>query len=270
MEPQPPVVPPIDGVASLNVSKPSSGRPPIPALVGKTLSSFGRRDSQYLPFEFPLRIDNQDTFSGRTYDQMLQLVNADLPVTREEFIRMWKTILYKRTQDVYSAVMGSLPVNWLNISRSLPLPAPLADVTDAIGEFYSIARGIQCIATPPVIPANHLPWMDLDADLIQRWGPFCNRFKTLFAMGSLPPLEDYNNRPLMLTTIQDDNALRTIRAHTNEATSWDCYIRFLNDDLFTPQVDITNDSNSYFYARLHDRNSEFADYLNSYVLDSNS
>lgn len=86
VQPQAPVSAPI----------PSSSRPEITALRGNVLFTFGRRDNTYLTYDFAVNITAQNTLSGRTYDQIQELVSADLPITRDNFIRMWKTLILKR------------------------------------------------------------------------------------------------------------------------------------------------------------------------------
>lgn len=70
-------------------------------------------------YDFPVNITAQNTLSGRTYDQMLQIVNADLPITRDNFIRMWKTLILKRVQDVYGKEKHVRPANFIRLERSI-------------------------------------------------------------------------------------------------------------------------------------------------------
>ena len=68
---------------------------------GEILSIFKGKDNIYRVYDCAITIDSQETVSGTTCDQLIQLVRTDLPINKNDFIRMWKTLLFKRVQDVY-------------------------------------------------------------------------------------------------------------------------------------------------------------------------
>lgn len=60
----------------------------------------GTSANLYDPHDLTVQIGNQDTISGLTYDTLLGLVSTQFAFTRAQFIRMWKTLIWKRVHDV--------------------------------------------------------------------------------------------------------------------------------------------------------------------------
>ncbi len=66
----------------------------------------GRMDHRWVLHDLIVNINNQDNLATRTYDIMASLIRVDFPMTRAQFITIWKTLLYKRVQDVYTREKG--------------------------------------------------------------------------------------------------------------------------------------------------------------------
>lgn len=60
-------------------------------------------------------------------------MNTDLPITGENFIRMWKTLILKRVQDVYEKEKHVRSDHYVRLDRSILTPAPLTDLLYALG-----------------------------------------------------------------------------------------------------------------------------------------
>lgn len=120
-----------------------------PYLTGPNLMPFGRRDCDYTPLVFIIQIGGQNTLSGATYDQLEQLVNVTPPITKENFIRMWMSLMLKRAQDVYEQEKHQRAPNFVRLVRNILLLAPLADLLFRIGQHHSMARGYIYNVVPP-------------------------------------------------------------------------------------------------------------------------
>lgn len=164
-------------------------------LTGRNLMTFGRLDSDYAIQDRVVQIANQNTLSGLVYDQLEQLVNVNLPITRDEFIRVYKTLLLKRVQDVYEKEKLVRPDHYVRIARNIQLPAPLAETLSAIGSFHSAADGMIYHAVQPARAANPENWWAVDNDLILNWSKAIGRLSHQYVMSEFPSFTDYADRP---------------------------------------------------------------------------
>lgn len=213
----------------------------MPSLQYPAISyTFGRMDSDWTTHDHTLLIANQDTVSGMTYDQIEQLVTIALPLPRAQFIRMWKTTILKRAQDVYEIEKKQRPPNRLNLHRSLQIPATLSDLLHSIGSFHSNATGIIHDIIPPARPQDDIPeFWELDDDIITLWQRTMGRVDTLYQMKDFPSQGETIDKPLMLTMLHQEDNYSQVKAWTNEPTMNDAYIRMMHDDLFAPHEYIT-------------------------------
>lgn len=245
-------------------------RPQIPCLTGITLSTFGRRDNRYRTLDYAIQIAGQDTVATSTYHQMTQICNSILPITVVEFTRMWKTLILKRTQDVYEKEKHNRADHFVRLDRSILTPAPLSDLLYSIGQFVSQSIGMQFHVTPPAHAAEPPNWWTVDAAILSNWNLLCNRMKKMYLMREFPSPSDYDGRPLVLTNIHDQGDFRSVSSYTNEPTPSDAFVRLVNDELFVPANAITYDTSSYLLVDSLHRQSVVGNYVGSYVLESNS
>lgn len=136
---------------------------------------FGRLDSDYFILNRVLAIDNQDTVPGMVYDQMQQLVSVDLLLTRAQYIRVNKTLLLKRVQDVYEKEKSVRPDHYIRIARNIRMLAPLAETLSAIGAYHSNADDVLYHVVQPDLPAQPPEWWNVDPALIVLWNQMMGR-----------------------------------------------------------------------------------------------
>lgn len=242
----------------------------IPYLSGATLLDFGRRDSDYRVRDFVLNIGEQQTLPVRTYSQMEQLVRVDLPITREQFTRMWRTLILKRVQDVYEHEKHQRAEHFIRLVRNILVPAPLADLLYSIGQMHSSARGFVYDTIPPPRPANPPDWTIIDPAIVANWTLTMNRMKHQFMMKEFPAMRDYQNKPLCLVRIHDANDMREVKAYTNEPQPSDALIAMVNDRLYQDAHNVTYNECSLRMTDSLDRLSICCEYVGSYVLSSTS
>lgn len=203
---------------------------------------FGRTQSDYTVRDFKLSIDNQNSLSKATYQQIFNLSLDQLPITEDEFVRMWKTLILKRVQDVYESTKCQRSPNFVRIIRNIYLPAPLADLIYSIGSFTEDKLGIVMTMVPPDQAAKPEPWWTADPDIIANWILLTNRIQDRFVMKEFPSNRDVEGRALVLTSRKVTHNYCEVRSFTNSPTPADGMIRLLNDELF---------SNGYGFADCH-------------------
>lgn len=238
---------------------------------------FGKMDSDYTVVDHTLQVANQDTLSGAVYEQLRMISSIELNMTKPHFIKVWKQILLKRAQDLYEMEKQVKPEHRLDINPTNVVPAPLADISTALGSFQSAVTGHDHHIIPPAFAENDDLW-DIDDELFNDWQILCSRIQHHYKM-KIPPAEfESDHRPIALTYVAETRAavqhirprMIRIKAYTNEPTPTDALLRSVNDDLF-----IEEDEWSYNHAHLF-MSPEFNQlqvvntYVGSYVLDSNA
>lgn len=194
---------------------------------------FGRLDSDYTRRPFAVNIDAQNAMPIAVYLQLVQLTSLDLPITQDEFVRMWKTLLLKRCQDVFEMERSMRPDHFIRLNRNIAVPAPLADLLFAIGSHHCPADGVIYEMIPPDRPAAPPNFWTTDAAIVANWQLACNRMQHLFTMKEYPAMTDFKERPIMLTSriVIDDDYARIV-AHRNTPTPADAMLRLIHDELF--------------------------------------
>lgn len=235
--------------------------------------NFGQLDSDYTQDALTLQLANQVNLPTAVYETISSLVTIDLGITLETFIRIWRTIMLKRAQDVAEELSGARTNNYLRFTRSIPLPGPLYDLIDGLGIYDSKIRGVTYFVNPPERPAAQAPnYWTYNVAAMQQWIREMRRIGTQYVVKDYPDKTTIHNRPLVLTTFNDTNhnETRLIYGYTNEPTKNDALIRFVNDDLFDQHEYVTFANSHTRLSRKTDISAVRADYVASYDLESNS
>lgn len=240
----------------------------IPILSGHLLLDFGRLDSTHRIHNLRISIANQETIASYTYQQMEQLSAVALVIEMNDFIRLWKTLILKRVQDVYKQEKHRRAPDFIRLMRNLPIPAPLADLLYCLGQKRSSAVGtiLDMVLPPKVTPASD--WWTLDETILDHWCLTNSRMSTLYQIKEFPAPSEFQDRTIGFTAIQDVGELRFVKSHTNEPSVTDGFIRFVNDDLFqNPYLYVTCDLR---IVEALERHSIAGNYVGSYELQTNS
>lgn len=212
--------------------------PPIgeqnPDHQARIILDFGRLDSDYHIQDIAVQISIQDSLPTVTYQQLVQLTTMDLPITLAQFVRMWKTLILKRVQDVYENEKRVRSEHYIRLHRNILVPATLGDLLYQIGAFHSPSNGIVYHLTPPLRPANPPSWWIIDDNILAGWIQLTIRFRDIFTMKEFPSPADYEGRAMLMTTITDEGDTRRIKSLTNDPRPVDAFIRFMNDELYDP------------------------------------
>lgn len=194
-------------------------------MLGSLVSDQRIRDHQIL-------IDNQETLPRATWCQFHQMALQDLPINEDDFVRMWKTLILKRVQDVYEFEKHRRADHYVHLVHNINVPAHLADLLYSLGPYFDPLEGVNHHITPPPRPAVPQPWWLIDDEVLQNWSMTMNLMAHLFEMKQYPQSFECISTPLIHTSIQDDAGLRTIRARYKGPTESDVFLRLLNDEIF--------------------------------------
>lgn len=231
---------------------------------------FGLCSSTGYVHDISVSINNQNTLSGTTYDQLEILCNDEqktLPISRDDFIRMWKTIILKRVQDVFQEEKKRVIDNRIFFSCSLQVPLTLYDLLISLGCFESKVNGtIYHIVLPKVKDAAEEKWWTLDDEITKNWIMTMAMMQHRFQMGVFPNSDSIMGSTLMLTTISDlANGQRTIKMVTNEVHQSQSFVRLVNDDIFEPDTRVTFDNCHLYAFNTKHQNSAMLQYVGDYV-----
>lgn len=193
---------------------------------------FGRLDSDFHMVDHTVQIATQDTLPRATWRQLHQMTFVEPPITEDEFVRMWRTLILKRVTDVYESEKRVRANQFIRLSRNLTVPAPLADLLYSLGSYFDPLEGVFHHIIPPAAPAAPENWRTVDATILQNWCTYMNRMSGAFVMKEFPPISQYEGTNLFHCTRQVAGQVCTIKARYKGTTPADAYIRFVNDELF--------------------------------------
>ncbi|XP_059487742.1 uncharacterized protein LOC132203757 isoform X1 [Neocloeon triangulifer] len=177
-----------------------------------------------------LRIENQNTLSSAVYDLFATLMlPRKLAMERSEFIRMWKSLLLARVQQVLRK--EEFTEKPLFEPFGTLVPAPLGELLDAIGSFSSQARGGIYRIKPPENKGED--WWKMDNELLRKWWLLKTQMKRHYKLLEFPSKDDVQNRPLMLLLRPEEGQEEPfIKAWTNEPPPELPHLHLVNDPLF--------------------------------------
>lgn len=230
--------------------------------------NFGRCDPLRDVETFEVSIDTQDTLSALTYNTLVDVCLDDIPITEEAFIRMWKTLLLKRCQDVFEKEYKQRPQNYVRLDRQVTIPAPLGDLLSSIGQFMSYSIGREFNIRPPARPVADIPrWWNLDQAIITNWQLTMETLHTEYQMKEYPSPSTYDSCPILLCTPNRANGYVDVKALTNEPKLTDGFITAVNDDLRVAAAPYDYDnSHLIMTSRLNEAQIR-TQYVQGYIID---
>ena len=271
---------PVSSTASGSKTKASSGpadkeggpaahRPaslPIVNLVNMRLG-FGRMDSVQPIVAATLTIDTLDQVAKITYDQISQLSLTAPPLAQEEFIRVWKTILLYRVQNIQECELIVAPPHRIKLAPSLLLPRPLGDLVYHLGRWQSQTNGIIYDVRAPIKPAEHIPdWWTVIPDLMIKWQTFLSRAANYYMCMEMPRKFAFEGQPLVVIAVkQYANRLVQAKSLTNEPQMSDAIIRLVNEPEMFQGSGITFETNHLIMSQEANLDVLPVKYVASYV-----
>lgn len=228
------------------------------------IMDFGHNDSTSRIYDITMNIANQDTISGLTFDQLHQLTAVDAPMTRDQFIRTWKTLILHRVQILQGNELSAPLAHFHDFATDTKVPATLGDLLHRLGQFKSSTDGRTYNLLAPPQPDQLPDWWNIDANLFHHWNQYMARMETKYLMTTYPHPLKTEGTALITTTIQDAQAYRSVRTITSEADPDDGYVRFVNDDIFYPNDHTTYATSDYYMIRELHHDTTVANYIAAY------
>lgn len=206
---------------------------PIPVMNNPRVADlFNRMDRDGNIVEHVVDIDAQNTLSGEVYDTLQQISSTPLPISRANFIRIWKTLMLKRVQDIYENEHKQRPDNYVRLNRQILTPAPLADLLHTLGSFYSANTGRFHFLSPPSVSAKKEEFWTVDQNSIRDWELLTRYMDRNYTMREFPSQRETDARAIALTFVSRTTTHSRVKALTNEPRLADAFIRLVNDELF--------------------------------------
>lgn len=168
--------------------------PTIPLLNPSELIHLARTDADYIFVDQPLDVADQTNLPTATYNQLVALRVVDLPLTQAEFTRVWRTLLLKRTQDIYEKCHSTRPDHYIRVTQQTLVPGPLSDLLYHLGSEYNTNRGVWYVTTPPDRAAQPPDWWTVDAAIFSRCNLTMASLARQYVMRELPDAGHERNR----------------------------------------------------------------------------
>lgn len=209
--------PPREGLSSV----PYAGKPHVKL-------NFGRHDADGTIMPMPVNIEGTKILAAATYQFMSSLSIAEPPLTEDQFVRMWRTVVLKRAQDVYEATSGVRPDGFIRFGTTLTIPRPLADFVAAIGRYTSIQLDVHFDPSPPVKTSPPQDWYTVDTTIYHNWQIWMIRMKNLYQCVDFPRRSQVIGLPYAIMSFEyDKRDLNGVITITHEATSSDALLFFV-------------------------------------------
>lgn len=246
--------------------------PSLPMLKARHMTRcFSRKDSDYFTVVHTVRVSAQETMPSLVYDIMQSITTEPMLLTKQQFTRMWKTLLLKRAQDAYESAYSRRPDHFIRLTRNMIIPGPLGDLLHSIGYFHSTRTGRHHRTVQPAKSATPEDFWTVDSVTQDTWNLEMNRFKNIYTMKEYPSTSQCDERPMMLCQVSSYvEPLRIVKAATCEPKQSDAFVLMMQDKLYDDQP-VTN----YDRCRLVMTSSINVDqlrreYVHSYVIEDNS
>lgn len=178
-----------------------------------------------------------------TYQQMVNTLGGviDPPITQADFLRMSRTLLLKRLQDLVEGTTGIRPENAIRLARTITVPQPLGELLYALGYYYSQWNGIRYELRPTPQPAQPEPWRQVDPAIVAHYRQFLEMTKERYRQCTFPKLNDLIGQPLMFCVKNEADNMCQILAPGPVPTPADSFLRFVHEEFFTaPPFAIAN------------------------------
>lgn len=229
---------------------------------------YGRMDSDFFVREHTMRVDNQTTLSSAVYNVLAELVTWPLPITQDEFIRMWKTLMLKRIQDVFESEKSRRSDHFVRLVRNIPLPAPLGDLLHSIGYFHSTKTGYLHHVVQPARASTPETFWTVDPAITASWINTMNRLSHIYTMKEFPTMSQCEGRSMLLTTVSAWNTpMRSVNSFTNETYMTDGFIHAMNNQLYEADPIITFANSHLIMTNAFEHTSVRQQYVYSYAID---
>lgn len=235
--------------------------------------TFGKLDSDYHVHSRALQIDNVVSIPTLVHEILSSIVTVEIGMTNEEITYVTQVLLLKRVQDIYRRAYAARPPNMITLPRIALIPGPIHDLLNSIGTFHSKVTGVNYISVPPQRLQPVPNYWEVNLQIFRRFNLLMSRMQHQYTMRSFPSLTDTEDRPLILTELSSYDDLEDevfVKSWTNEPRPSDALMRSVCDDIYEADNLINYDNCKLTMSQRIVKPAIIAEYVGSYVNESNS
>lgn len=188
-------------------------------------------------------------------------------ITEDEYLRMSRTLVLKRLQDIVEFQSGIRPADAIRMARAVEVPMPTAELLYSLGPYFCDVNGKQYQLSYTPAPANNPPnWYTLDPAILSNYKLLMDQVTNRYMKTSFPKMSDITGQPTMFTVGLEQDGLKTIRASLNVPTPADAFLRFVHEEYYTNVVPVFQDCDLVMTETLY-VNDVIPTYVRSYVIN---
>jgi len=174
-----------------------------------------------------------DDFVKAIYLQLEQLCNIRIPISRNDYVRMMKTFILKRVQDIHEKCFIQRAPSFVRIYRNVILPKPIYDLACALGRGFNTHDGFHYYMTPIDKPHTKAPsYWTVDETILANYIKFSRRMANVYQHVEFPSSNDFDGRAIGCTRIEAANGRAKVVSTTPAPTPADGLLRMMNPDDF--------------------------------------
>lgn len=181
-----------------------------------------------------------DAFSNALHVILSQCCppGVPIPINAVNFLKINRTLLLRRMQDIVETQSFVRPGGQINISRGFQVPQPFGELLYALGPYYSKNSGIRhhlnIVPQPPAPPAAVQDWRALDENAFVNYHQMVQLCSSRYAMVQFPRPSQIDGQPLMLVARQNIGGSVTCKGLSSEVTPADAFLRLIHMEMFNP------------------------------------
>lgn len=221
-------------MADETVATPSiTGRPTIVLSANpEIMRTMGRMDSDMTPASITVDPAHFERVPTQVFRQLEQLhpIGA-LPITLNQFLRVSRSLMLRRLQDIVEGTTYSRVPNAIPLNRSIMIPQAVGDLIYALGNYYVEATGTPIQLQSVAIPAANAPnWTTLDGATLQAWCQTTAIMQRHYMMVEFPRPSNILGAPLPLMITHTANHMVRVKSRYTGPQLSDALLRAVNEE----------------------------------------
>lgn len=172
---------------------------------------------------------------GATYDAMERILAGLLvpAISRDDFIRVSRTMILKRLQNVYEGVTSIRPPHFIQMSLGITVPQPIGELLYALGPYRCTQLYGYYIFISSAQPVENIPdWRTFGQRNLTNYIVYCSRVKERYMQVAFPKQSHLHGRPLAICYKQEFNRLGRVKLFSDVVTPADVCLRFVHEEFY--------------------------------------
>lgn len=159
----------------------------------------------------------------------------------DDYVRISRTFLLKRLQDVVEYQSGIRPPGALQLARGFDVLRPSAELLYALGPYFCDLDGKQynlAIHPAGAVPEN---WRAIDNAILQNYRLLIDQVRNRYTLAPFPKMSEMQGHPLHFTVGQEEEQHKTVRSINNLPQPSDAFLRFVHEEFYVNNIPAYND-----------------------------